>query len=272
LSSKDIDRYLDFYYRVTGKERREVDKDLFETIEEVFDVATVKAILDLVRRGMLYELKGVVSAGKEARVYWGVDKEGRDLAVKIYLTTSAEFRKGILKYIRGDPRFEGKVPSSFRKLIMLWARKEFRNYKLMYETGVSVPKPIAQHENILIMEFIGERGRRAPLLKEVVLSEDAYYELFKGILLDVRKMYLRAGLVHSDLSEYNVMIWRGRHYIIDVSQSVKKTHPNAMDFLKRDLRNIHRYFRDELGLEVPSVEVMFKCVTGQEEMFSNPIN
>jgi len=145
----------------------------------------------------------------------------------------------------------------------LWARKEFRNYLLMYEAGVSVPKPITQFENVLVMEFIGEKGKKAPLLKEVDLSTDEYYEIFKNLIEDVRKIYQVAGLVHGDLSEYNVMIWRGRHYIIDVSQAVKVSHPNAHEFLFRDLRNIRRFFADDVGLEVPSLESLYSYIIGE---------
>jgi len=196
-------------------------------------------------------------------VYWGTDFKGDDIAVKIYLTSASEFRKGLIKYLRGDPRFDSKIPKSTRKLMCLWARKEFRNYLLMYEAGVSVPKPITQFENVLVMEFIGEKGKKAPLLKEVDLSTDEYYEIFKNLIEDVRKIYQVAGLVHGDLSEYNVMIWRGRHYIIDVSQAVKVSHPNAHEFLFRDLRNIRRFFADDVGLEVPSLESLYSYIIGE---------
>jgi len=77
------------------------------TVEEVFDQATRMVIYELLNSGVLYEVHGVVNAGKEARVYWGTNKEGKDLAVKVYLTASAEFRKGMFKYIEGDYRFKG---------------------------------------------------------------------------------------------------------------------------------------------------------------------
>jgi RIO kinase 1 len=74
------------------------------TVEEVFDQTTRMVIFDLLKSGVLYELNGAVSSGKEAKVYWGKNKEGVDLAVKIYLTSSAEFKKGMHKYIdRGSP-------------------------------------------------------------------------------------------------------------------------------------------------------------------------
>ena len=55
MTRRDIDKYLDMYYRLTGKVRKEVDKDLFETLEEVFDSATILAVLNLVRKGILSE-------------------------------------------------------------------------------------------------------------------------------------------------------------------------------------------------------------------------
>jgi len=62
------------------------------TLEEVFDRATLMVIYQFLNSGVIYEVHGVVNAGKEARVYLGKNKEGKDLAVKIYLTASAEFR------------------------------------------------------------------------------------------------------------------------------------------------------------------------------------
>jgi len=199
----------------------------------------------------------VVSAGKEARVYWGKDFEKRDLAVKIYLTTSAEFRRGLIKYLEADPRFAGRVPKSTRKLYSTWARKEFSNYMRMFKVGVSVPRPIAVHENILVMEFIGENGKPAPLLREVDPDVETLAEIFRAVMEDVRKSVLRARLVHGDLSEYNIMVWEGKHYIIDVSQAVTLDHPNALDYLYRDIVNVVRFFSKQ-GVETPRPEEIFK--------------
>lgn len=230
-------------------------------MEEVFDKATVQAILKLMRKGIISRLNGVVSAGKESRVYWGVGPRGRDLAVKIYLTSSAEFRKGMMKYIVGDYRFDKNIPKSTRKLVILWSRKEFSNYRDLYGVGVSVPEPIDQYENVLVMGFVGRGGVRAPLLKEAVLTREEYLRIFYALVEDLRKAYVKARLVHGDLSEYNVMVWEGRHYIIDVSQAVHATHPKAMELLRRDVSNIIRFFSKEAGIEVPSLENILDYVT-----------
>ncbi|MEM1982636.1 MAG: serine protein kinase RIO [Sulfolobales archaeon] len=203
-----------------------------------------------------------MSSGKESRVYWGKSFNDDDLAVKIYLTSSAEFRKGMIKYLMGDPRFKN-VPKSTRKLISTWARKEFKNLKLMHEVGASVPEPIAQHENVLVMKFIGDGGVRAPLLKEVELELSEYEEIFYRVINDVKRIYRFAGLVHGDLSEYNIMVYRGIPYIIDVSQSIKISHPNAYDLLMRDVSNLINFFRG-LGLEVPNADELIEYITRDE--------
>ena len=108
------------------------------TLEEVFDQATRMVIFSFLNSGILDEVHGVISAGKEARVYWGKNKEGKDLAVKIYLTASAEFRKGMLKYVQGDYRFRD-VKRDTRSLIFTWAQKEFRNLEQAARAKIRVP-------------------------------------------------------------------------------------------------------------------------------------
>ncbi len=131
------------------------------TVEEVFDQTTRMVVFDMLNSGVFYELNGVVSSGKEARVYWGTTRDGVDLAVKIYLTSSAEFKKGMHKYIEGDPRFKD-VKHDTRSLMTVWAQKEFRNLKEATDAKVRVPKPIAVKSNVVVMEFIGEKGVSAP--------------------------------------------------------------------------------------------------------------
>ena len=126
------------------------DSDQRKVIEEVFDRATLVAVEELVRRGQIADLYGVVAAGKESRVYYAVNPESKPVAAKIYLTSSAEFKKR-LGYIAGDKRF-GRLPSGSRETINLWVRKEFRNLQTAAEAGVRVPVPTGFYKNILVME------------------------------------------------------------------------------------------------------------------------
>jgi len=229
------------------------------TVEEVFDQTTRMVVFDLLNSGVLYELNGVVSSGKEARVYWGTNKEGTDLAVKIYLTSSAEFKRGMHKYIEGDPRFKD-VKHDTRSLIAVWAQKEFRNLAEAYAAKVRVPKPIAVKSNVVVMEFIGKDGVSAPSLKE---RQPANPErVYKIIVTYIKRLYQKAKIVHGDLSEYNIMMWKGRPVVFDVSQSVAIQHPLADFMLRRDLANVNRFF-SRLDVKVIPVEELHKMVVGK---------
>jgi RIO kinase 1 len=226
-------------------------------LEEVFDRSTLMVVYELMNKGTINEIHGVIRAGKESRVYWGKTKEGIELAIKIYLIVSAEFRKGLVKYIEGDPRFKD-VKHDTRSLIFAWAQKEFKNLELASRAGVRVPRPIAVKNNVLVMEFIGENGEGAPSLKEK--SPKNPEKVYETLLVYLERLYKKAGLVHGDLSEYNIMVWRGRPVLFDVSQAVPLVHPMADFLLRRDLTNLNRYF-GRLGVKVPSVDESYRRVT-----------
>ena len=244
--------------RIRDEEERVKDRDMFKIVEEVFDSITMGYVYKLYSRGVIWDLKGVVSSGKEARVYWAKSRSGEDLAVKIYLSATAEFRKSIRKYIIGDPRFEDIPSGNFRRLIYEWARKEYRNLKRMYESGVRVPRPIAHMANIVVMEFLGEEGYRAPLLAEIgdELGSDELKSIFFDVVEQLRLIVCKSGLVHADLSEYNIMVWKDKPWIIDVSQAVRHSHPYAMEFLERDVDNIYSYFEDKIELGLSKEELL----------------
>jgi len=230
----------------------------YEALEEVFDKPTLMTIYDLMNEGWIDEIYGAIKAGKESKLYWGIHPDGTELAIKIYLTVTAEFRKGMLTYISGDPRFE-RIRRNPRSIIYLWARKEFKNLTEAYQAKVRVPKPYTVKNNVLLMEFIGKNGVSAPLLREVELSNPE--RIYRQIILYIKRLYVKAKLVHGDLSEYNIMVWRGKPVIFDVSQAVSIEHPNADQFLWRDINNINRYFA-ELGVEVQDPEEIYRRITG----------
>lgn len=244
-------------------EKREEE---FEVFEEVFDRPTLEGLYKLMRRGVIDKIYGVVKAGKEGRIYWGKDPRGAELAVKIYYTVTGEFRQGMMRYIEGDPRFK-RVRRDPRGLVYTWTQKEFKNLKLAEEAGVNVPKPIECFRNILVMSFIGVDGVPAPLLREAELQDpDRFYRM---LIEDVRRLYQKAGLVHGDLSEYNIMVWEDSPVIFDVSQAVLRAHPNADALLRRDIERINEYFSrlDVDILENDALEVYVRG--GEEELYQD---
>ena len=257
---KHVEKRIDMKEKSYETERlmREKRSEEYEVLEEVFDRSTLMVIYDFMNKGVIDEIFGTVKAGKESRIYWGKDKTGNELAIKIYLTVSAAFRKGMIKYIEGDSRFKS-VRRDTRSLVFAWAQKEFRNLTQAINAKVKVPKPIAVNKNVLVMEFIGKNGKSAPSMKEQTPKNPI--RTYNTIIKYLKRLYLKAKLVHGDLSEYNIMIRRGYPVLFDVSQAVPPSHPLAKTLLRRDLKNINMYFR-RLGITVSSTEECYKEVTG----------
>jgi len=94
---------------------------------------------------------------------------------------------------------------------------------------------------VLVMEYIGDSKRPAPLLKNVTLKNPK--EIFDVLIDFISKMYKKAGLVHGDISAFNVIMHRNKPYLIDLGQGVLLDHPNSHEFLKRDIHNLVNYFK-----------------------------
>ncbi len=213
------------------------DSDQRKVLEEVFDQATLLALEEMISHKDLKDLHGTVSSGKEARVYYGVGFDDRPVAVKIYLTSASDFRKR-MSYIAGDRRF-GRLPSGSRDTIYLWTRKEFKNLQLADTAGVRVPRPQAFHKNILAMEYIGVPPEPAPTFAECEVDEGDYDWTFET-MNTLRK---KAKLVHADFSEFNVFKSGTERVLFDMGSAVLVSHPQAEEFLKRDISNMVRFFR-----------------------------
>lgn len=230
-----------------------------EVFGDVFDTATLMALYELAKKGFIDAMGGSVSTGKEANIFHAVAKKDGELeiAVKIYMISTANFN-AMREYILGDPRFTG-IKQSRKDIIMAWAKKEFKNLKRAEEAGVRVPKPYTVRRNILLMEFIGKDGVPMPQLKDVQLTEKEARHIFDMIVGYMTLLYSRAGLVHADLSEYNILVDMNNMepVIIDMGQSVMIDHFNAETFLKRDVDNIARFFK-KLNIPVNEEEMMSK--------------
>jgi len=225
-------------------------------LEEVFDRATLMTMYRLMNAGFLSYLNGIVAAGKEARVYWGITPEGKDVAVKIFLTLTSEFKRR-LQYIEGDPRFK-RIRGNTIGLIELWARKEFKNLQRAQRAGIRVPSPLVVKRNVLIMEFIGSDGKPYPVLAERAFGSD-----YRKVVTLAKRLYRQAGLVHADLSEYNIFKGKTELVLFDFASAVDISHPQAQDFLIRDLNNVNRFFIKQ-KVSVEGVDRLFKRITGNE--------
>jgi len=113
----------------------------------------------------------------------------------------------------------------------------------MEEMGLLCPHPIDLKDNLIVMQFLGEKGKAYPRLIDVTMKIDEASECYLQVVRLMRTMYLKCNLVHADLSEYNLLYHDQKIYVIDVSQSVEESHPYSHEFLKRDVININNFFQ-----------------------------
>jgi RIO kinase 1 len=243
----------------TERIRRKED-DALKLVETVFDNKTRLILFSMIRKGIILELTGAISTGKEANVYYAPTTTTA-IAVKIFRIDAPSFKK-MRPYVEGDHRFK-RLKGSRSGFIEVWAKKEFKNLKRMHDKDIPVPKPIYVERNILLMEFLGHGDAVLPLLKESDPKNPS--DLYKRLMNSVRIMYREAKLVHADLSEFNVLYNQAdeSYFIIDVSQSVLHDHPLADEFLMRDISNLNRYFAS-YGVKVIELKRLFKWITGSE--------
>jgi RIO kinase 1 len=220
------------------------DTDDIKVRSEVFDTATLKTLYKLSSKGLITAMGGVVSTGKEANVFHAFGKDKKEIAIKIYRIATSDFNK-MEDYMIGDPRFSG-IRHTKKDVVFAWTKKELRNLQRADEIGIRVPKIIDSDRNVLIMEFIGKDGIPAPRLRDIKIDDpERIYNIIAGYIV---KLYKEAKLVHSDLSEFNILMYEGEPIIIDMGQSVTIDHPMAREFLLRDIKNIVRYFK-KLGVD-----------------------
>ncbi|KAL1682383.1 RIO1-domain-containing protein [Schizophyllum commune] len=237
------------------------DKSDRATSEQVLDPRTRIILFKMIGRGLIQEVNGCVSTGKEANVYHALTPEGAHLALKIYKTSILVF-KDRDKYVSGEYRFRrGYSRHNPRKMVRVWAEKEMRNLKRLVAAGIRCPEPLEVRENVLVMTFVGDaEGWASPRLKDASLPAEACAGLYVELLTVVRTMYQKCRLVHADLSEYNILFHEGHLWIIDVSQSVEHDHPHAFDFLRNDLKNVEEFF-GRLGVGCLGLRRAFEFVT-----------
>jgi RIO kinase 2 len=204
------------------------------------------ALNDLVEANILQAFGKPLGVGKESNVYDSLTAEGRRVAVKLHRLGRTSFRQTRRK--RGY--FTERRRINWLHQSKLAAKKEFKALKLVYSAGVDAPEPVSQNRHIIVMEMID--GTELFRYREFLNPE----RILKRILLNVRKAYLKAGIIHGDLSEYNIMLQPNLQiHIIDWPQYVDQNHPNAEQLLKRDIKNILKFFEHKQPVKTTFEEV-----------------
>ncbi len=171
-----------------------------------------------------------IGMGKEGDI-WIAYLNNTPRILKLFRISRESFRKiKIHRYYYMPKRTYSWFELSYRS-----AYREFKALMILYQHGVNVPRPIARSKHVIVMDYIDGRELVKTKLEEPL-------EIFRKIIVELNKAF-KAGIIHADLSEFNIMITEdGEVYIFDWPQYILVTHPDAAFFLKRDIQQIIKYF------------------------------
>jgi len=209
-----------------------------------------KRIQPLVDDGLVDEVLRQLMSGKEATVY--IVRCGSDIrCAKVYKDASKRSFKQAVQYNEGR-----KVRNSRRARAMekgskfgrkqqedVWHNAEVDALYRLAHAGVRVPQPYGCFEGVLLMELVtDEEGDVAPRLNDVAMSEEQAVE-DHAMVMEYVKLMLCTGIVHGDLSEFNVLVDEYGPVIIDLPQAVDAAANNhAESMLARDVNNMTNYY------------------------------
>lgn len=224
-------------------------KEEFKTWGNVFDQFTQRTVFRLIGQRHFEGLESPISIGKESNVFSALKKDGTRVMVKIYRLETCDFNR-MYDYIKDDPRYT-RIKKGKRNIVFTWVQREYRNLLKAREANVNVPTPLAFYNNVLVLEFIGDGDFIAPKLKDEIPKNPK--EFFDKIILNMRKLY-KAGLVHADLSPFNILNLNEKPVFIDFSQCSTIESSRAKEYLDRDVRNVCNFFR-KIGLKLDEAKI-----------------
>ena len=211
---------------------------------------TPKALLPLIEDGIVDEVVSQLMSGKEATVY--VVRCGNEIrCAKVYKDAAKRSFKKAVQYREGRKQRSSRRARAMEKGSSygrkqqeeVWQNTEVDALYRLTRAGVRVPKPYGCFDGVLLMEVVcDESGHVAPRLNDFSMSPDQAREDHRDIMHDIMRM-LCAGLVHGDLSEFNVLVDDYGPVIIDLPQAVDAAaNNNAQSMLLRDVKNMNGYY------------------------------
>ena len=211
---------------------------------------TPKRLAAMVEEGLVDEVIGQLMSGKEATVY--VVRCGEHVrCAKVYKEANQRSFRNNASYQEGrkvknsrQARAMEKGSRYGRKMQEeVWQSAEVDALYRLAAAGVRVPQPHICFEGVLLMDLVLDAdGHPAPRLNDVEMSEELALEYHALLVNQVVRM-LCAGLIHGDLSEYNILVAESGPVIIDLPQAIDAAgNSNAAEMLERDVANLRSYF------------------------------
>lgn len=209
-----------------------------------------KRLAPLLAEGLIDEVLGQLMSGKEATVY--IVRSGSETrCAKVYkdakqrsFRQASSYRDGrSVKNSRQARAMEKGTRYGREVQEQLWQTAEVDALFRLANAGVRVPQPYICTDGVLLMELVlDDAGDVAPRLNDVDLTREQAFDLHARLLNQVVRM-LCAGVIHGDLSEYNILLAAGGPVIIDLPQAVDAAGNNeAAAMLERDVDNLATYF------------------------------
>jgi RIO kinase 1 len=202
---------------------------------------------------LITEMLRVVKSGKEGTVYCcrASARTGQELlAAKVYRSSEHRMFHNSAVYEEGrvilDRRMRRAVANKSRAgrsfQAETWVGHEYQTLKLLHDAGAAVPRPYGRSGQALLMEYVGDWDETAPLLQHAELAPADAEPLFRRLLDEIER-WLSLGVVHADLSPFNILYWQRQPVVIDFPQAVDpETNFNARELLTRDIGNLCRFF------------------------------
>jgi RIO kinase 1 len=203
---------------------------------------------------LITDILGRVKGGKEASVYrceahpsTQTDRMFRNLS------NDALYREGRQVLDKDQKEVNSRKARDMKALAkktaygqelahISWMSFEYTTLQQLHAHGASVPKPYAMSENAILMTYYGDEGRGAPALSEIRLHPSEAKRLFEDVLHNIEIM-LQLGLIHGDLSAYNLLYDEGDIVLIDFPQIThSSSNGNARFILQRDIQRVSEYF------------------------------